>query len=127
MPCGTSLSTDLGGQTLAPGVYCALAAQGLTGEMFLDAQGDPNAIFVIQVGTALTTATAQVTLLNGAQAKNVYWQVGSSATLGVGSAMKGNILAYASITIVDNSTLLGRALAENAAVTLGTSNIITLP
>ena len=127
MPCGATLSTDLGGQTLKPGVYCALAAQGLTGQMFLDGQGDPNAVFVIKVGSALTTAAAQVTLVNGAQAKNVYWLIGSSATLGVGSAMKGNILAYASITIVDNSTLLGRALAQHAAVTMGSNNAITLP
>ena len=126
MPCGTTLSTDLGGQTLAPGVYCSTSTMGLTGEMFLDAQGDPNAIFVFQVGSALTTATAQVTLLNGAQAKNVYWQIGSSATLGVGSAMKGNILASASITLNDNATLLGRALAQHGAVTLGTGNVISL-
>ena len=127
MPCAATLSVDLGGMSLQPGVYCALASLGLSGEMFLDAQGDPNAIFVIKAGSALTTATAQVTLLNGAQAKNVYWLVGSSATLGVGSAMKGNILAYASITMVDNATLLGRALAQNGAVTLGTSNVISLP
>ena len=74
-----------------------MSSQGLTGEMFLDALGDPNASFIIKAASALTTATAQVTLLNGAQAKNVYWLVGSSATIGVGSAMKGNIIALQTI------------------------------
>jgi hypothetical protein len=95
--------------------------------MFLDALGDANATFVIKAASTLTTASAQVTLLNSAQAKNVYWLVGSSATLGVGSAMKGNIIAFTSISLVDNATLLGRALARNGAVTLGTSNVIVLP
>jgi hypothetical protein len=128
MTCGVPLTTDLGGQTLQAGVYCAGAAQALTGEVILDALGDPNAFFVIKAGTTLTTAAAsQVTLRNGAQAKNVYWLVGSSATLGAGTAMKGDIIVLTSITIGSNVTLLGRALAVNAAVTLGTSDIITLP
>jgi hypothetical protein len=127
LPCGSTLTSDLGGQTLQPGVHCSLSSQGLTGEMFLDALGDPNAIFVIKAASTLTTATAQVTLLNGAQAANIYWLVGSSATLGTGSAMKGNIIALTSITLLDTATLSGRALARNGAVTLGTSNVITLP
>ncbi len=127
MPCGATLTANLGGQTLQPGVYCSTSSQGLTGEMFLNALGDANAIFVIKAASTLTTATAQVTLLNGAQAKNIYWLVGSSATLGVGSAMKGNIIAFTSITLVDNATLLGRALARNGAVTMGTNNSIILP
>ena len=127
MPCSATLSSNLGGQTLQPGVYCSTSTQGLTGEMFLNALGDPDATFVIKVASALTTATAQVTLLNGAEARNIYWLVGSSATLGVGSAMKGNIIALTSITFEDNATLLGRALARNGAVALGSSNVITLP
>ena len=127
MPCGAILSTDLGGQTLQPGVHCSLSSQGLTGEMFFDALGDPNASFVIKAASTLTTASARITLLNGAQARNIYWLVGSSATLGVGSAMKGNIIAFTSITLVDNTTLLGRALARNGAVSLGTNNTIILP
>jgi len=127
VPCGATITTDLGGQTLQPGVYCSLSSQGLTGEMFLDAIGDPNAEFVIKVASSLTTATAQVTLLRGAQAKNVYWLIGASATFGVGSAMKGNVVALTSITLVDNATLTGRALARNGGVSLGTSNTITLP
>jgi hypothetical protein len=127
LPCGATLTADLGGRTLQPGVYCSLSSQGLTGEMFLDGLGDPNASFVIKAASTLTTAGAKVTLLNGAQAKNIYWLIGSSATLGVSSAMKGNIIAFTSITLVDNSTLFGRALARNGAVTLGTNNVITLP
>jgi hypothetical protein len=126
MPCGTILN-DLGGQTLQPGVYCAAAAQTLAGEVFLDALGDPNAFFVIKAGSTLTTTTSQVTLLNGAQAKNVYWLVGSSATFNGGSAVKGNIIVFTSITIGNNVTVLGRALALNGAVTLGISDVITLP
>ena len=127
MACGTTLSADLGGQTLLPGVYCAAASQALTGEVILDAQGNPNASFVIKAGTTLTTAGAQVTLHNGAQAKNVYWLVGTSATIGVGSAMQGDIIALTSITLNDAATIVGRALASNGAVTLGTGNVITLP
>jgi hypothetical protein len=127
VPCGATITTDLGGQTLQPGVYCSLSSQGLTGQMFLDAIGNANAVFIIKVGSSLTTAMAQVTLLRGAQAKNVYWLIGASATFGVGSAMKGNVVALTSISLVDNATLLGRALARNGAVSLGTSNTITLP
>lgn len=127
LPCGATLSSDLGGQTLQPGVYCSLSSQGLTGEMFFDALGDPNASFVIRAASTITTASAVVTLLNGAQARNIYWHSGSSITLGVGSAMKGNLIALTSITLVDNATLLGRALARNGAVSLGNNNVITLP
>lgn len=127
LPCDATLVADLGGQTLQPGVYCSLSSQGLTGEMFLDALGDPNAIFVIRAASTLTTAMAEVTLLNGAAARNVYWVAGSSVTMGVGSAMKGNVLALSSITLIDNATLLGRALARNGAVTLNNNNVITLP
>jgi len=127
MPCGTTLVADLGGQTLQPGVYCSLSSQGLTGEMFFDALGDPNASFVVKAASTITTAGALVTLLNGAQSKNIYWLAGSSVTLGVGSAMKGNIIALSSITLVDNATLIGRALARNGAVSLGNNNVITLP
>lgn len=126
MACGTTLTADLGGTTLAPGVYCSTSSQGLTGVVTLDAQGDPDASFVIQIASALTVA-GSVNLINGADAANVWWQIGSSATLGTGSLMKGNIVALTSITLVDAATLLGRALARNGAVTLGTDNAITLP
>jgi len=124
--CGTTIIADLGGTTLAPGVYCSASSVGLTGTVTLDGQGKSNATFVIQAGSALTV-TGSVTLIGGAQAKNVYWQVGSSATFATGSAMKGNILALTSVTLNDNATLVGRALARNGAVTLGSNNTISLP
>lgn len=126
MACGTNIVADLGGTTLAPGVYCSASSIGVTGPVTLDGQGDPNAVFVFQAGSGLTTA-GSVVLIGGAQARNVYWQVGTSATLGTSSAWQGNILALTTITLVDDATLLGRALARNGAVSLGANNTITLP
>ena len=127
--CGTVVTpADLGGRTLPPGVYCAATSMGVTGTVTLDGQGDPNATFIFQIGSTLTTGTgANIALIGGAQAKNVWWQVGSSATLGTGTTFRGSILALTSITLVDNATMLGRALARNGAVSLGTNNSITLP
>jgi hypothetical protein len=127
LPCGTVIGTaDIGGTTKAAGVYCSGSTIGVTGTLTLDGGGDPNAVFVFQAGAGLT-GVGTISLINGAQAKNVYWQVGSSAVIGTGSAWKGNILAFSSITLNDNVTLIGRALARNAAVTLGTGDTITLP
>jgi hypothetical protein len=98
----------------------------LTASLTLDYRGNTNQTLVIQVPSALTVA-GSVDLIGGAQAKNVWWQVGSSATIGTGSVMKGNIVAFTTITLNDNATLLGRALARNGAVTLGSNNTITLP
>ena len=98
----------------------------MTGTLTLDGGGDPDATFVFQAGSSLITA-GNIELINGAQAKNVYWQVGSSATLGTGSQWQGNIPALSSITLVETATLIGRALARNGAVSLGTGNTITLP
>lgn len=123
--CGTAITTDLGGTTRGAGVYCG-GALGVTGTLTLDGGGDPNATFLFQATSSLTVA-GTVVLINGAQAKNVYWQVGSSATLGTGSAFKGNILALTSITLVTGTTLEGRALARNGAVSAGTGSVITLP
>jgi hypothetical protein len=128
MPCApaNAIVADLGGTTLASGVYCTASGIGVTGALTLDGGGDPDATFVFQAGTSLTTA-GDVVLINGAQARNVYWQVGSSATLGTASKWQGNVLTLTSITLVDNATLTGRALARNGAVSLGTNNIIVLP
>ena len=128
MPCPPAnfISANLGGTTKGPGVYCSATSLGITGTLTLDGNGDPNANFVFQAGTSLTTA-GNIVLINGAQAKNVYFQIGSSATLGTASQIQGNILALTSITLVDNATLFGRALARNGAVTLGSNNTITLP
>lgn len=121
-----AIVANLGGTTKAAGVYCTASGIGVTGTLTLDGGGDPNAMFVFQAGTGLTTA-GDIVLINGAQARNVYWVVGTSATIGTASQWKGNILAYTSITLVDNAKLIGRALARNGAVTLGTNNTITLP
>lgn len=126
MPCGTTITADLGGTTLAPGVYCSGSSVGVTGTVTLDGNGDSNALFVIRAPSTLTTA-GNVLLQNGAQARNVYWWVGSSATIGVNSQWQGNIIAFTSITLNDNANLIGRALARNGAVSLGTNNTITLP
>jgi Ice-binding-like len=122
-----SISGDLGGQTLVPGVYTASSSIQLTGTLTLDAQGNPNAVFVFQVGSTLITASASnVLLINGAQPCNVFWQVGSSATLGTNSNFVGNILALTSISATTGAVIAGRALARNGSVTLDT-NTITVP
>ena len=128
MACGTNMtSLDLGGRTLAAGVYCFNTSAGLTGALTLDGGGDPNALFVIQIGSTLTTASnSAVTLIGGADANNVYWQVSSSATLGSGCTFKGNIVALQSITLNTGASLSGRALARNGAVSMA-SNAISLP
>jgi hypothetical protein len=129
LPCpgGNVVGTaNIGNTTKAAGVYCSASSMLVNGNLTLDGGGDPNAVFVFQAGSTLTTA-GNIILINGAQAKNVYWQVGSSATLGLNSAWQGNILALSSITLNDNVTLTGRALARNGAVTLGNNNVITLP
>ena len=128
LPCppANAIVANLGGTTKPAGVYCTASGIGVTGTLTLDGGGDPNATFVFQAGSGLTTA-GDVVLINGAQAKNVYWQVGTSATIGTASQWKGNILALTSITLVDNANLIGRALARNGAVSLGTNNVITLP
>ncbi|MFF3412826.1 ice-binding family protein, partial [Streptomyces sp. NPDC002742] len=122
-----ALPPDAGGLTLVPGVYTSQSTLGLTGTLTLDAQGDPNAVWVFQVGSGLTTASAsQVLLVNGASPCNVYWQIGSSATLGTSSTFVGSILALTSISATTGTSIDGRALARNGSVTLDT-NRITLP
>ena len=114
----------LSNATLTPGVYQATSSLGVNGTLTLDGQGDPNAVFIFQVGSALTTASASVVnLINGTQACNVFWQIGSSATLGTGSTFQGNILALTSITATTGVNVFGRLLARNAAVTLDTNNV----
>jgi type VI secretion system secreted protein VgrG len=118
---------EMGGRTFHTGVFFWPSSAQLTGTVTLDAQGDPNAVFVFQIGSTLTTASnASVSLVNGADAKNVYWQIGSSATLGTGTAFKGTMVAFASITLTNGTSLSGRALARNGAVTMDT-NAVALP
>jgi hypothetical protein len=123
----TSVSSDLGGQTLAPGVYKAASALGLTGTVTLDGQSDPNAVFIFQAGSTLITASSStVKLIGGAQACNVFWQVGSSATLGTDTTFVGSILALTSVTVQTHTTVAGRVLARNGQVSLD-ANTITRP
>jgi len=113
---------DLGGKTLTPGVYCFNTSAQLTGNLVLDALGNPLAVWVFQTGSTLTTASgASVTEIRGGQALNVYWQVGSSATLGSATRFNGNILAHVSITMVTGASLIGRALALTGGVTMNTN------
>ncbi len=115
--------TTLGGVNLTPGIYHSDAALSLTGNLTLT--GDANAVWIFQAGSTLDTAAgSQVILSGGAKSANIYWQVGSSATLGASSICKGNIMALDSITLYAGAALEGRALARNAAVTLNDNNII---
>lgn len=127
-PVTATVPVELGGTTKTTGVYNSPAGTfGITGTLTLDAQGDPSAVFIFKAASTLITAAASnVTLVNGAQASNVFWLVGSSATLGVGSTLRGTILALASITVTTGTTIDGRALARNAAVTLDSDTISDL-
>jgi uncharacterized repeat protein (TIGR01451 family) len=120
--CSADLTgQDLGGMTLAPGVYCFDTSAQLTGDLVLDANGDSNAVWVFKMGSTLTTASgATVRMINGGQALNVFWHVGSSATLGTTTRFSGNILAEVSITLDAGASLQGRALALTGAVTMDT-------
>ena len=123
----TVAPSDLGGKTLSPGVYKASSALGLTGTVTLDAKSDPNAVFVFQaVSTLITAPNSTVKLIGGAQACNVFWQVGSSATLDTGTTFVGSILALTSATVRTGATVAGRVLARNGQVSLA-ANIITRP
>jgi hypothetical protein len=117
------------GQVLGAGVYNSASVIGITGALTLDGANDPNAIFVFQAGTALNTATSStITLINGAQSCNVFWQVGSDATLGVGSTFRGTVLAQGAITDDGGGALVdGRLLAQVDAVTLDAGTTITVP
>ncbi|MFC6081892.1 ice-binding family protein [Sphaerisporangium aureirubrum] len=127
-PSTATVPVELGGTTKTPGVYESPAGTfGITGNLTLDAEGDPNAVFIFKAASTLITASASsVDLVNGAQACNVFWAVGSSATLGTNSTLRGNVLAQASITVTTGVIVDGRVLARGAAVTLDTDTI-TVP
>lgn len=123
----TSESGDLAGKRLTAGVYKSTSGLHLAGTVTLDAQGDPNAVFIFQMASTLITGSgSHVALINGAQPCNVFWQVGSSATLGTNTTFNGSILALTSISANTGATVAGRLLARNGAVTLDT-NTITRP
>ena len=117
LPGGINAGAELGGKTLVAGVYQSPSGSyGITGDLTLF--GGPDDVWVFQMASTLTVAVSgRVILTGGAQARNIFWQVGSSATLGTSSVFKGTIMAYASITMNASSTLDGRALAQNGAVT----------
>lgn len=118
---------NLGGMTLVSGVYGDSSAMSLTGTLTLDAKDDPNAVFIFQAGSTLITASnSTVALINGASPCNVFWQVGSSATLGTGTTFVGTVMALTSATLETGAKVEGRVLASNGAVTLDT-NLITAP
>jgi len=115
---------DIGGLVLAPGLYKFSSSAAITGTVTFDAGGNENAVFIMQIGSTLTTAVgSQVTLIGNAKARNIFWQVGSSATLGVNSSFKGNIMASVSITLNSGTQIEGRMLAINGAVTIDGATI----
>lgn len=133
--CGTHLTgKDLGGMRLAPGVYCFSSSAGLTGTLTLDAHGDPHAQWIFQTGSTLTTASnSQVVIVlgkkgwaKGKRGCNVFWQIGSSATIGSGSTFLGIIMALQSITL-DGGILRGKGLARNGAVTMSDTETVDGP
>ncbi len=121
----TTIATELGGTTLTTGVYDSAAGTfEITGTLILDAAGDADAVFIfLTESTLITAGSSSISLINGAQACNVFWQVGSSATLGTNSTFKGNILALTSATLTTNAAVEGRVLARNGAVTLDTNTV----
>jgi hypothetical protein len=122
-PTPILVPADIGGTTITPGVYNAASSLQITGNVTLSGAG----VYIFQIPSTLTTASgSQVILAGGATAVNIFWQVGSSATLGTGSTFNGDILAQASITVTTSAILIGRALARTGAVTLDT-NAVTSP
>ena len=127
--CDSDLTgQDLGGKTLTAGVYCFSSSAQLTGTLTLNAEGNPDAVWVFQIGSTLTTASgSSVQVTNSGGACTVFWQVGTSATLGTSSSFLGNILADQSITLTTGANVSGRLLAMSGAVTLDTNNISLPP
>jgi len=112
---------------LSAGVYNGTGSFNITGDLTLDAHGDPSAVWIFQTATTLITASSsRIILINGAKAENIFWQVGSSATLGTNSSFSGNILAYTSITLTTGASVDGRALASHGEVTMD-YNTINVP
>ena len=124
----SNIRPELGGLTLYPGVYCSGSEMKFSAStLTLDGQGDPNAQFIFQVGTALTTSSSTSFILqNGAQAQNVFWALGTSATLGEYSSFVGNIFAQKAVTFATDAVMTGRALATTA-VSFESGSSVTLP
>ncbi len=122
-----TVAGNLGGQTLPPGLYKSTSSLAVSsGDLTLDGQGDPNAVFIFQIASTFTmTSGRKVILVRGAQPKNIFWQIGTSATFGTTSIIKGTILAGISITMETGATLDGKALAKNGGVTIGGGTAVT--
>lgn len=127
-PVTATIGTQLGGRVLFPGVYDSAAGEfNITGTLTLNGQGNPNAVFIFKTASTLVTAAgpgaSTVNLINGARSCNVFWQVGSSATLGTNSVFAGNILALTAISATTGAVINGRLLARNAAVTMDANTV----
>lgn len=130
-PAPATVSGDIGGMTLVPGIYKSTSTLLIqSGNLTLDAKGDANAVWIFQIASDFTTiggAGGNVILSGGAQAKNIFWQTGRSATIGDFTLFKGNILALTSITMNSGATVVGRMLARNGSVVMTSANIIDKP
>ncbi len=116
--------SDLGGLTLFPGVHKGLSSLAINGTLTLDAQGDPGAVWIFQtVSTLVTGSGSTITLTGGAQASHIFWQVGSSATMGTSSHLEGSILAQTSITLTTGASVMGGLYARDGAVTLDNNSV----
>jgi hypothetical protein len=127
LTAGATMSGDIGGQRLTPGVYSRSSSLAITGVLVLDAQANPEAVWIFQIGSTLTTANenSNIVIVGGGQACNVFWLVGSSATLGSDTTFIGNIIAYASITVGIGASVQGRLAARSGAISLNGNEIIT--
>lgn len=121
-----TLSGNMGGLTLTPGLYKSTSSLAISsGDLTFDAQGNPNAVFIIQIASTLTTTSGRKVILSGgATASHIFWQVGTSATFGTTSVFKGTVMAMQSITFNTGATLDGRALARSGAVVMAGNTIV---
>ena len=127
--CPIKVAGNLGGRTLAPGLYKSTSSLAISaGDLTLDAKGDSSAVFIFQMASTLTTTSGRkVILVGGAQARNIFWQVGSSATFGTTSAFAGTVMADQAITLQTGATLNGRVLARIAATTFDRNAVVRPP
>jgi type VI secretion system secreted protein VgrG len=124
-PANNLANPDLSGVTLGPGVYCSVFMEITTGSLTLDGKGDSSSVWVFQTATTVITGSStSIILINGAQACNVYWAVGTAVTIGSSGSFVGTILAGTAITLSSDSVLIGRALAQTA-VTCTNGNTVT--